>query len=249
MRSATPVPPGQTRAAGGDPTRPFRIRDDVGMKKSFGLRLVLVLVAINTAIALFVLLGGQMNETGGKVLGSSLLATMGAVIALTCAPALAAKRAGYFPHLGMLGAAVSSGLFIIALWMEAGGDTYFRIAGTAVVVAITASLASILSAWRGAGAMKWVQPATTLFAAVGGGMIVAAIWGDVGGGEYWRIFGIIMVLLAAGALATPVVHRMSNAEHPQAFGHCPFCGATVEGMAGRVFTCPSCSRRYEVSPR
>lgn len=219
------------------------------MKKSLGLRLVLVLVAINTALALFVLLGGQMDETGGKVLGSSLLATMGAVLALTCAPALAAKRAGLWPYLGMAGAAVSSALFIVALWMETGGDTYFRVAGTAVVVAITASLACILSAWRGSGVMKWVQPATMLCAAIGGGMIVAAIWGDVGGGEYWRIFGIVMVLLAAGALATPVVHRMGRTEHPDAFTRCPFCGATVEGTTGRMFTCPSCSRRYEITAR
>lgn len=219
------------------------------MKKSFFLRVVLVLVAINAAFGIWALLGGDMGDTEGKVLATSLLATMGAVIALVCAPAASAKRAWFVPQIGILAAASATAIFIGAVWTEAADD-WFKIGGTALVVAITAALVSLLSGWPGFGVLSWVRPTAMLLAAVGAGFIIFSMWADADVPElYWTAFGIVMVLLAAFAIATPVVHRMSDSSDPQPYGHCPFCGATVTGMVGRTMTCPSCNRKYEVGLR
>jgi hypothetical protein len=81
-------------------------------------------------------------------------------------------------------------------------------------------------------------------------MIVTAIWaGDDLPGGYWRFFGIVMVLLAAAAIATPVVHRMTAQTKPEPYTHCPFDGATVSGVVGKTTKCPTCGRVYEVALR
>lgn len=219
------------------------------MNRASFFKIILILVAFNAAIGIYALIGGELGDTGGKILATSLLATMGAVLVLMCAPAASAGRGWWWPKIGMLAAGLASGLFIFAVWAEPFED-FFKIAGTALVVAVTAALISVLSAWPGSGRLSWVRSAATVLAVIGGAMIITATWfeGDLPGG-YWRWFGIVMVLLAAAAIATPVVHRMTAQTAPQPFTHCPFDGATVEGVVGKTLTCPSCGRRFEVELR
>jgi hypothetical protein len=219
------------------------------MNRATFFKVILVLVAFNAAIAIFALLGGDMGETGGKILGSSLLATMGAVLALVCAPAASGGRAWWWPKIGMAAAGLSAALFIYGVWTEPG-DVFFQVTASILVLAVAAALISLLSAWPGSGGLAWVRLAATLLAISGGAMIITAIWaGDDLPGGYWRLFGVVMVLLAAAAIATPVVHRMTAQTKPEPYTHCPFDGATVSGVVGKQTTCPSCGRRYEVALR
>src|SRR3972149_1977102 len=91
--------------------RPERAMMEAMNRASF-FRIILVLVAINAAIGIFALVGGELGETGGKILGTSLLATMGAVLALVCAPAAGAARAWGWPKIGMLAAGSGAAPFI-----------------------------------------------------------------------------------------------------------------------------------------
>ena len=222
------------------------------MKRTNFFKIVLLLVAFNAAIAIFALLGGDMGETGGKILGSSLLATMGAVLALICAPAVSAKRAWMWPEVGMAAAAVSAGMFIYGVWTEPG-DTFFQVAASVLVLGVTAAMISLLSAWPGSKGLGWVRIAATWLAIAGGTMIVIAIWngGDLPGG-YWRGFGVVMVLLAAAFIATPVVHRMTDSGESAesvAITSCPFDGTKVDGTVGKRITCPKCGRKFVVALR
>ena len=219
------------------------------MKRASFFKIVLLLVAFNAAIAIFALLGGELGDTGGQVLGTSLLTTMGAVLALICAPAASAGRAGLWPRLGIVAAAASAGMFIYAVWTEPG-DTFFQVAASVLVLAMTAALISLLSGWPGAGGLAWVRNAAILLAIAGGAMFVVALWTefDLPSG-YWRWFGVVMVLLAAAAIATPVVHRMTAPSEPVAITNCPFDGNPVSGTAGRKVKCSKCGREFEVRLR
>ena len=219
------------------------------MNRTSFFKVILILVAINAAIGIYALIGGELGDTGGKILGTSLLATMGAVLALVCAPAASAGRAWWWPKIGMLAAGIASALFIFAVWAEPFED-FFKIAGTVLVVAVTAALISLLSAWPGSGKLAWVRSAATVLSVIGGAMVITATWfeGDLPGG-YWRWFGVVMVLLAAAAIATPVVHRMTAETAPQPIIHCPFDGTTVAGVVGKTIKCPSCGRRFDVTVR
>ena len=219
------------------------------MNRASFFKIILVLVAVNAAIGIYALVGGELGDTGGKILGTSLLTTMAAVLALVCAPAASAGRAWWWPKIGMLTAAIASALFIFAVWAEPFED-FFKIAGTVLVIAVTAALISLLSAWPGSGKLVWVRSAATILSVIGGAMVITATWfeGDLPGG-YWRLFGVVMVLLAAAAIATPVVHRMTAQTAPQPFTHCPFDGTTLAGVVGKTIKCPSCGHTFEVELR
>jgi hypothetical protein len=219
------------------------------MNRNSFFKIILVLVAINAAIGIFALVGGELGETGAKILGTSLLATMGAVLTLVCAPAAAARRAWWWPRIGIAASLVSSAMFIVGVWIEPG-DAFFKAAGSLLVIAVTSALISLLSAWPGSGKLSWVRTAATGLALTAAGFVILLIWQEDDVPEGWgRLFGIVMVLLAAAAIATPVVHRMTLQTVPTPFTHCPFCGTAVDGVVGRKLKCPSCGRAYEVEAR
>lgn len=219
------------------------------MKRATFFKVILVLVGINAAIGIYALVGGELGETGGKILGTSLLATMGAVLALVCAPAASAGRAWWWPKIGMAAAGVSAAMFIFAVWVEPA-DGFFKVAGSVLVVAVATALISLLSAWPGAGRLAWVRSVATALAMIAAAFVIVFIWQSDDVPEIWgRLFGIVMVLLAAAAIATPVVHRMTLQTTPAPYTHCPFCGSTVSGLVGRTLQCPSCGRNYEVEAR
>ena len=219
------------------------------MNRASFFKIILVLVAINAAIGVYALIAGELGETGGKILGTSLLATMGAVLALVCAPAASAHRAGWWPLIGMVTAGVAAAMFIFAVWAEPA-DEFFKVAANILVVAVTAALISLLSAWPGSGGLAWVRTAANALAVVAAGFVITLLWREDDVPALWgRGFGIVMVLLAAAAIATPVVHRMTVQTAPEPYTHCPFDGATVSGVVGKATTCPSCGRKYEVALR
>jgi hypothetical protein len=219
------------------------------MNRTGFFKIILILVAINAAIGIFALVGGELGETGGKILGTSLLATMGAVLALVCAPAASAGRAWWWPKIGMVAAGLSAALFIFVVWTEPT-DVFFKVAGSILVIAVTSALISLLSAWPGTGRLAWVRTAATVLAMIAAAFVITLIWQEDDVPEFWgRGFGIVMVLLAAAAIATPVVHRMTLQTTPDPFTHCPFDGSTVAGLVGKTLTCASCGHTFEVELR
>jgi hypothetical protein len=211
------------------------------------LRIVLVLIGINAAIAIATLLSGELGDTQGRILGTSLLLTAGAVLVLACVPALSANRAGYWPHLGIAAAVVGTVTLIIGVWAEPS-EVVWQLGGSGMVLAVASALVSILSPWTASGGLSWIRPAVGALAAITAAMIIIPIWSDLGrdSGAYWRTFAIVAVLLAAAAIATPIAHRMTASESPDTIAHCPFCGADLSSETGKRTTCGTCGRVFEV---
>jgi hypothetical protein len=215
------------------------------MKKTF-VRLVIGLILLNAAIAVFVLLSGDIGDTEGKILGTSLLATASAVLAMTCAPALSRGRVWVVPHLGMASSVIGFVLVTIAIWAEIEELWLGKAAGSAFVVAAAAALACLLSAWPISGRASWVGAAANLLVAAVAAAILAGMWLEIDVSGYWRVFAVLAVLLAAASLAVPVLHRGGPERASEPIGHCPFCGADIAGTSGRSVTCPTCGRTYTV---
>jgi hypothetical protein len=215
------------------------------MTRNSALRIVLTLVAVNAAFGVFALLGGEIGDTEAKVFATSLLATMGATLALICAPAAAAGRVPPWPQVGIATGLAAAGTFMIALWADAP-EGLLDVGGAAVSFSLASALVSVLSSWPASGSMAWVRLAASGLALVGAAMVSVSLFAVIDLDGYWRLFGIVMVLLGATAIATPIVSRMSPpAEAGGAtFGHCPFCGAAIDGVVGTATQCPSCRRSY-----
>lgn len=218
-----------------------------GMKPLF-TRIVIGLIVANAGFAIFVLLGGDIGEVEGRILGTSLIATASAILAMACAPALSNGRLGFVPHVGMVGAAVGFAAVTTFIWVDLDSPTLGKVAGSAFVVAGAAALACLLSGWQLRGGSAWVGIAANILIATVAAMILLPVWTEVGWQDgYWRLFAILIVLLSAAVLAVPVLHRGAGGTPGEQLKHCPFCGSAIEGVAGKPVTCGSCGRRYTVN--
>lgn len=216
--------------------------------KTLFTRIVVGLIVANAAFAIIVLLGGDIGDVEGRILGTSLIATASAILAMACAPALSKGRLGLVPHLGIAAAAVGFATVTIFIWADLDSLVLGKIAGSAFVMAGAAALACLLSGWKLQGGSAWVGMAANLLIAAVAAMILIPIWTDVGEqGGYWRAFAILVVLLSASVLMVPVLHRGGGGGGGEPFKTCPFCAAPIEGTAGKPVTCGKCGRRYTVN--
>jgi len=215
------------------------------MRRSL-VRTVIGLIAINAAIAVFVLLSGDIGDTEGRILGTSLLATATAVLGMVCAPALAARRIRPVPVVGMAVAVAGFAMVTAAIWWEIDSVWFGKAAGSAYLIAAASALASLLSAWPIAGRAAWVGRAAYLLVGLASIALLAGMWFEIGTSGYWRAFAVVAVLLAAASLATPILHRSSPQAGRDHVATCPFCASSVDGETGSPITCPSCGRRFVV---
>lgn len=211
------------------------------------VRISITLIAINAALAIVILLGGEMGDTGGRILGTSLLATGTAMVAMVQLPALADRRIGLVPAVAIGAAAVGFVIVTAGIWGGADGDFGWKVAGTAYIVAVGGAILAILAGQRIEGRTAWVGTATLGAVGLAAAMLVAAIWFEVDGEGYWRIFAVVAVLVAAGGLAVPILSRSSDSTRPDlTVVACPFCASDLDGQRASDAVCPICGSRFTV---
>jgi hypothetical protein len=204
-------------------------------------------IAISAALGVYALLAPGFGDAEAKILGTSLLVTLAAALSLALAPAVEHGRLGWVPHAGIGAAVAGCALLVAGVWGEFDAGWIAKLGISLVVVAAAIGLASLLSVWDLTGRARYARPVTYALAAASAAMIVAGLWGELGSSVYWRAFGIVAVLLAAGILVIPILHRYGPEgrleQVPVAF--CPFCGSAVGGPG----SCDACGRRFDVRRR
>lgn len=212
------------------------------------LRVVVALIAINAALGVTAVLVGDEFEGFGRVLASSLLATAGAIVAMTCAPAWSERRLGWVPQIGVATSIVGFGLLVGLVWSGFEPDPLVKAAVTAVIVAVASALASLLSGWPVPGGAWWLPAATYGLVAATAGLLVVALWGEVGNDVYWRVVAALAVLMAGASLATPILSRFGGPKAAPAarVTACPICSAPLDARTGTAVTCPECGVSFEV---
>ncbi len=215
------------------------------MKRSL-TRMAIVLIAFNAGLAVAILALGEMGETEGRILGTSLLATFSALLAMVQVPAFQAGRLGPVPPVGMAACAVGFMMITVAIWADIDLDAWGRLGGSAYVIGAGGAVAGVLSGWPIRGKARWVGVAANVLVAVAVVMILGEIWFEVDSEASRRSFAAIAVLLSASALAVPILHRASQDRITEPIEHCPFCGARLDAEAGQSVVCADCAHTFRV---
>jgi hypothetical protein len=211
-------------------------------------RAAIILIAINAALAVVILALGRMGETEGRILGTSMLATTTALLAMIQLPAVRDRRIGTLPIVGIGASGIGFVIVTAGIWTDGFSEFWGRVAGSAYTVAVAGAVAVILTSWPIRGKAKWVGTAAPILTVIAAVMILGGIWFELDSEAYWRSFGVVAVLLAAAGLAVPVLHRGSILEEgPSSIGYCPFCGTGLNEATGIAITCKACSQRFSVS--
>ena len=218
------------------------------------LTTALVAVGVSAALGVYALVGGAFGTTEGKVLGTSLLVTAAAVVALAAAVALESGRLGRLPPVGVAAAISGFGMLVVGVWAELDVDPYLRLAITFVVVSLACGYMGLIGLARLPGRQQWTVTAAYTLAGLAAGMIIVALWIEPPSEAYWRGGGVVFILLAAATVTVPILHRMADIPPPStgpatAVTRCPFCGEAVSGSPGADVHCPKCLRTWRVDLR
>lgn len=250
-------------AAGLEPSRPdpfSRVREmHTGAAErggGHGRRLPLWLffgsVAANALLGIAGLVGGGLD---GRVLGTSLAVTGALVIALANEPARARRLLRRVPLASTVLGALGFVLVVVSIWWEDGDLTDALL--TLLTVATAGTLASVAALARLPERWRALLPATQALLAVCAALVVIALWVDVDADAYWRVTGVVLVVLAALLVSLPVLHRIgrhddAHAVVATAVAFCPFCGAGLTPADARgdgSTACGTCRCTFRVSLR
>jgi hypothetical protein len=174
---------------------------------------ILVSLAVAALIGIIALFSGELGETQGRILLTTLL-TGGVGIAALCHLAVAGRPVRIVGALGLAVTAIAFVLGLLLIWNDGGGDlsALYRAFGVSVVLAISFAQANLLLLLSGRRrtALRAGLAATLGFVFVATAMEVlplatdGAIPGDAGD-LYWRVFGAVAILDALGTVALPIV--------------------------------------------
>jgi hypothetical protein len=232
------------------PSRP----DHPGRGRRVVLGAFFVSVAVNALLGIAAILAPDFGTTAQHVLQTSLVMTALLIAILGAGLAWERHVLGPVPVLTVCVAAIGAALGIGAIWSLWTGDTVGKLCGTAATLAVAGVGAGLLALARPPRRLTWVSPVTLALLAAAAAITTAAFWFEPESSLYARLTGVIYILLAAGVVTLPVLHRIARGEAARAEAaragatrFCPFCGSELTAALGTAVTCDRCSRAFTVS--
>lgn len=213
-----------------------------------------VSVAVNALLGIAAILAPDFGPTARHVLQTSLIVSGFLVAVLGASLPWERAVAGPVPLLTVVAAAAGAVLGIAGVWGIWTGSTAERAAGTAVTLATAGVLGGLLVLARPAARLRWVQWATLALLTFAAALMILQTWVTVDESWFARLLGVTLVLLAAGVVTLPVLHRLARGEAvlveaAQAAGmrFCPFCGGELTAPLDTAASCGRCGRSFTVT--
>jgi hypothetical protein len=182
--------------------------------KKFFLYLLIASVAVSALVGIGVFLFGNFGgEFEMKVLLTTMTVTVTSILGLACGASLEAGRGKILPLIGIVLTVISAVLWLQVVW---GGmaETDFpaKLLLSTTLLAAACSHLSLLSIARLDRKFHW-----TLYAAHLAVWTLVAIWQysiwrnfENVGDSLSRVIGILLIVIAAITILTPILHRLSN---------------------------------------
>jgi hypothetical protein len=187
------------------------------------------------------LLFGDWGSTEVKVFLTSLCVTAASILTMCGAVAWERGRLGPVPPAGAVASLLGFGLLVIGMWGEIDNEEFWKSAVTGVIAGITGAHFSLLALASLQQRFELWRRMTFGFGLLLAGFLTVGMWGEIDNDAYWRAVGILSILVAAGTIAVPVLHRLSGIRPETALRHCPNCGASLAASP-----CPRCGARFSV---
>lgn len=206
-------------------------------------------------MGMIALLGSDFGDTQEKLLFTSL-ATFGlSVIVLSCGLAWERSKLGPIPPFGIVCGLVGFGIIVYAIWgrPDFDNDDWGRAFATEILIAVAAAHLSLVAVTGATGRYRWTDIPAYVLSLLAAMLLLSAIWSDEVGDDFWRLFGVVMLLLLAFTIARPILNRLqppqndalsSGIEHRYAAVFCPRCGTRLPTPGQSL--CPACGASFRV---
>ena len=207
---------------------------------------VLGAIALTAALGIYAVVVPDFGDLQAKILGTSASISGASILVLACAPAWERRLYLPVPIVGAVATAVGFSLIVIGIWVEPSAEWYWRIMGTALLVAGWGALASLLALAPLTPRFRWTFLAAAGFSLLLALIGVVAIWTTPSSDAFGRVAAGAAVLTAAFVVAVPVLSRAGRGEGAAAVAFCPRCGRELVSADAPEGPCPGCSARFRV---
>lgn len=149
-----------------------------------------------------------------KILMTTCVVAGASICGLACGGCMS-RGHRVLPTAGLVLTGISAVLLLVGMWAEVNSELFWKVTASVVFFAVACAHLSMLFMANLAGVYRWayvfayqlIFGLATLMAAG-----VAFEFFDRGGDGYWRLTGVVAILVAAITLLVPVFHRMSRDE-------------------------------------
>jgi hypothetical protein len=220
--------------------------------RTAALRALIVSVVVSCVLGVSALLGGS-SMVMGQVLFTSLCGTAASLLALIGALGLERGGRSGWGLTAIVASVFGFGLTILGIWAHIRSEVLMKLAVTGVIVGSLAAHAVLLGLARMQPEHRWATYVTRVLAGILSALLLLALWGEIGGKDFWRFTGALAVLVAAGSLLVPILARLSRVRHEAAreglgaqAKYRPACGQGIQERADPL-TCGMCGRTFRVT--
>lgn len=179
-------------------------------KLLIGVAASLILAAV---LALTAVLFGDLGETGGKVLATTMALAAFSITAMAAAVPPRGREAGALMRVGIGASAVSFSLVSYFLWaddpFEDSTVALAKLTTIAMIVAVACAHAALILRGRGRGdTTDLVVTATLICSSALAALLIAVIIGEWFTDGVGRLVGALAILAVLGTLLTPLLPRI-----------------------------------------
>jgi hypothetical protein len=165
-------------------------------------------LTLTAIVAIVSLLSGEFGDTEVKILVTSLTISGASICAMSCAAFIERRRSRALGIGGIVLAVLAAGLVIAGLWSGTENEHYWKVTGTAGVLAIAFAHGFLLALPELERRHRWAQLAAAASIAVLALQILVAMWAEIEDEAYFRVLAVVAVLVGFETLVIPILMRL-----------------------------------------
>lgn len=159
-------------------------------------------------------IGSVLTQTMGalqlKVLGSSFAISSASICAMSCVAYVEQRGNKWLGGSGVALSALTLLTFLLGIWAEISEGEFWQVAFSLLVPSVGVAHALLLALPQLTSWARWVQAAAALNIATLAGMILVALWGQIGDAGYYAALAAVSIGVVFFSLAVPIVWKMGG---------------------------------------
>jgi hypothetical protein len=225
--------------------------------KKVALWLLIASVAVSALLGIWAILSGDSGWLQERILLSTLTLTGASICSLACATLWESGRIRLVPQAGILLAGIGAVLVIIGIWRDVPTDSYGKLTIACWFLAVATAHACLLSLARLSSRFAWVLLLAYGLIYLLAGLGIYLVFASPTDNDFYRLAGVVAILVGAISLIVPILHRLSAADPKTseilgldplqlwATVTCPRCG-TPQANSRAEINCENCRCRFRI---
>ncbi len=179
------------------------------------LKVFIAFLSLTALVAILSVLSGDFGEIQIKILATTFSISAASICSMSSAAFMERRKRRSLGLSGIYCAAFAALLVICGVWGEIKQDEFWKVVGTVIVFAIALAHAFLLVLPELDERHRWTQKASSISIGVLSLQIVAAIWGEIDDGSYYKLLAVVSIFVVLLTLVIPILMKMRKGTRPQ----------------------------------